>query len=114
MKTATIAAIGVAAASATIGLAGPAHADANSFQSPTGNIIWCQAYSTTGAAGSRVCGGSPHQRRAGRIVGFDSWVVVRIPCTRIMLRLNSIGRRVGLTAADKVQVAARRWAMLVA
>jgi hypothetical protein len=31
-----------------------------------------------------------------------------------MLRLNSIGRRVGLTAADKVQVAARRWAVLVA
>jgi len=39
MKTTMIAAVGMAMTSATIGLAGPAHADPNSFQSPTGNII---------------------------------------------------------------------------
>ena len=60
MHTATITAVGIAAAAATIVLAAPAHAGSGySFQSPSGNIA-CQVSAGDDGASSAMCEISDH------------------------------------------------------
>jgi hypothetical protein len=70
--------------------------------------------SATALGGGCVFSASPHQRRAGRVVGVHGGAIARIGCSAMVLWPNRIRRSGILAAVDEVQVAARWWAASVA